>query len=334
MNYQSAVVFPFVVRDVLAPRPSEAEAEHLLGLSAVTLTRLVGADGQGEFWCAQLNDPVCRRISDADSARYGYDMVGRDGEGLYAWAHYIALRPHYTGVFGPDCPDVAADLAYVVDVSLGVDAVFESHKVDWAATVIVGGSSSANEGRPATVEMSQVVGDPATPRRLDGAASAEDLGRGLDKVVAALADLTGTDITEIPRPAEVKARSHSRHRGVGPSYSWDGREMRYHTVDPSDGQLVWWSTADLDEGLFWMADDVARSVALSWARRAPASQTMSDGQVRWMLAIPMWLTLMASLNLEWAEKTRSRIALLRRSSQRSHEQAQDIAFAAARRSVR
>ena len=312
--YDSAVEFPFAVHDVLAGDVPQAELAHLHAVTAFTVSRLMGSDGQGEFWCAQLSSPACRRINEADSARYDHGMLGRDEHGLYAWAHYIALRPHHPGVFRADCAGIAADLAYVVDVSLGADDVFESSKVDWVATVIVSATPAVNRGLSAAAAPPYRAVAVAPSRRLhDGTGSpASHLRQGLDEVIVSLADLTGTVVAQIPRPVEVKARKHSRHRGVGPSYSWDGHEVRYHTLDPVEGQLVWSSTTDLDEALSWMADDVARSVALSWAQRTPAAHTMGAGELRWMLATPMWLTLMTALDSAWAERTRNQIALLRR----------------------
>jgi hypothetical protein len=60
-----------------------------------------------------------------------------------------------------------------------------------------------------------------------------------------------------------------------------------------------------------MVDDVARAVAWVWARRTPAARTMNDDDVQWLLATPMWLTLMTALDASWAAKTRARISALR-----------------------
>ncbi len=77
------------------------------------------------------------------------------------------------------------------------------------------------------------------------------------------------------------------------------------------------STADPEEALYWMVDDVARSLAWSWAQRTPASRTMDRDQVKWLLAVPMWLTLVTALDGgEWARKTRGRISELRKHAQR------------------
>ena len=88
--------------------------------------------------------------------------------------------------------------------------------------------------------------------------------------------------------------------------------MRYHTVDPRRGP-VWQSTADPREALYWMVDDVARSVAWTWARRTPAARMTNDDDVQWLLVAP-WLTLITAsmpaaedTNTDFgAEETRSR----------------------------
>ena len=287
-------------------------------------------------------------------ARYDADYVGVDADGPYVWTHYVALRPHDAGAFGPGVQGVAADFAFVVDLSLGADTFFDSNKVDWVATVIVDGGADADvldtepdpsrhtdrepepdengatgaghepdedpdedeEPEPPARPRPTAVGP--TPREhlaQEGTqVSAEQFGRALDGALATLANLTGTVTADIPRPREVKARKHSRYRGNHPSYSFSGTEVRYHTVDPIRGP-VRVSTTDPGEALYWMVDDAARSLAWTWAQRTPASRMMDRGQVQWLLAAPLWLTLVTALDVRWASKTRTRIAQLRKHAQ-------------------
>lgn len=44
---------------------------------------------------------------------------------------------------------------------------------------------------------------------------------------------------------------------------------------------------------------------------------MDRDQVQWLLAAPLWLTLVTALDVRWAGKTRARIAQLRRHAQTS-----------------
>jgi len=118
--------------------------------------------------------------------------------------------------------------------------------------------------------------------------------------------LSGSVVADIPRPQEVKAHKQPPHRGQAPTYSFTGSEVRYQTVDPIRGEVSV-STADPEEALYWMADDVARSLAWSWAQRTPAARMLDRGQVKWLLAVPMWLTLVTALDVEWGRKTRGRI---------------------------
>lgn len=144
--------------------------------------------------------------------------------------------------------------------------------------------------------------------------SSEQFGRALDGVIATLGGLTGIPISEDPRPTEVKTRKHSHYQGTGPSYSFDGSEMRYHTSDPVHG-LLWRSTSDPDEALYWIADDVARSMAWSWSRRTPSARVMDPFKLRGLLAVPLWQTLMTALDVRWAGRTRVRISEIRREAQ-------------------
>jgi hypothetical protein len=327
--------FPVVVRKVLSSTGPPSELSAAMATYGVTLGCLAGAHGEaehwcGEYWCVQLMQPIKRRIADVDRPRYDAAYVGADEDGLFAWTHYIALRPHAAGAFGPEAQGVVADFAYVVDASLGAGTVFDSTKVDWVATVVVDGSDAegntdlepqpeADEDPepPAAVAAAGVIAPPPPREQLgvQGAeVTAEQFGRALDGVIATLADLTGTPVAEIPRPVEVKARKHSRFRGKGPSYSFAPTEVRYHTVDPIHGP-VWRSSTDPDEALYWMADDVTCSMAWSWAQRTPSARTMDPFKIRWLMAVPMWLTLITALDVRWAGKTRVRISEIRREAQ-------------------
>ena len=143
MDDRGATEFPFVIRDVISTATPQ-ELKEAMATQSVTVSRMAGADGQDEFWCAQLMQPVQRRVEMVDHrARYDADYVGVDAVGPYVWTHYVALRPHDAGAFGPGAQGVAADFAFVVDLSLGADTFFDSSKVDWVATVIIDGGADA-----------------------------------------------------------------------------------------------------------------------------------------------------------------------------------------------
>ncbi|WP_157838284.1 hypothetical protein [Mycolicibacterium aromaticivorans] len=335
VDVQGVAEFPVVVREVLSSTGPQSELDAAMATYAVTLGCLTGAQGEaehwcGEYWCAQLMQPIQRPIADVDRPRYDPAYVGADGDGLFAWTHYIALRPHAAGALEPGAQSVVADFAYVVDASLGAGTVFDSTKVDWVATVVVDAvlaQSAEPEPQPEPEEQAApraplpraAVGQEPSPReqlsQVGSEVSSERFGGALDGVLTTLASLSGSVIGELPRPQEVKARKQSRHRGHGPTYSFTGSEVRYQTVDPVRGEVSV-STADPEEALYWMVDDVARSLAWSWAQRTPASRTMDRDQVKWLLAVPMWLTLVTALDGEWARKTRGRISELRKHAQR------------------
>ena len=333
MNDQGGTGFPFAVREILTTTASHTDLDELVTTYGVTLGSLTDVGGQHHYWCAQLAQPVKRRIDDADDPHLDPAYIGVDDDGPFAWTHYVALRPH-DGAFGPGIPDAVADFAYVVDASLGAGTVFDSTKVDWVATVVVdslgpdhasgpqASPTSSDEPSPSPSgrrepEPPPHSPPPPTPQRPNGprtAFSSEQFSRALDSVIVTLASLTGIPVSEAPRPAEVKARKHSQYQGKGPSYSFDGSEMRYHTADPVHG-LLWRSTADPDEALYWIANDVARSMAWSWARRTPSARVMDSFKLRWLLAVPLWQTLMTALDVQWAGRTRVEISEIRREAQ-------------------
>ena len=342
MDGQDGVGFGFVVREIISgPR----ELEEAAPAQAVTLACLAAADGEGQFWCGQLEQPVKHRIGQTvDPDRYHVDYLDHDEFGPFVWTYYIALQPHDAVAFSPDAHSVVVDLAYVIDPSLGYDTAFDSSKVDWVATVTVEGADAQvipePESEPEVIaepepqpepEPSAPMprAEPVLPAPIEQLAeegtsiSPEQFGHALDGALATLGTLTGTFPLDTPRPREVKARKHSpnRFRGEGPSYSFQANEVRYNTVDPLRGP-VWESTTDPGEALYWMVDDVARSVAWTWARRTPAARTMNDDQVQWLLAAPMWLTLITALDASWAGKTRARISALKKHAQETRRRRQ------------
>ncbi|HEX7825492.1 MAG TPA: hypothetical protein VF477_11360, partial [Mycobacterium sp.] len=305
------------------------ELDEVLATYGVTLVYLTGNDGQDHYWCAELAQPVRRRIDDIDEPHLDLAYVGVDEDGAFAWTHYVALRPH-DGTFGPGVRGAVADLYYVIDRSLSADVVFDLTKVAWAATVVVDGRGPdqatrshalAKTGDEPWSPPSNQAGPPPQPavRSLPlgappAAFSSDQFGRALDGVIAALANLTGIPASEAPRPTEVKARKHSHDKSKGPSYSFDGNEMRYHTSDPLHGPLRR-STTDPDEALYWIANDIARSMAWSWARRTPSARVMDPFKLRWLLAVPLWQTLITALDARWAGRTRAEITEIRRKAQ-------------------
>lgn len=330
MDVEGVAEFPVVVRKVLSSTGPQSELNAAMATYGVTLGCLTGAQGEaehwcGEYWCAQLTQPIQRRITDVDRPRYDAAYVGADEDGLFAWTHYIALRPHTAGAFGPGAHGVVADFAYVVDASLGAGTVFDSTKVDWVATVVVDAELAQSaepqpqpEAEPRAAPPRPAVSQDPSPREQLSAegseVTSERFGGALDGVLATLASLSGSVIGELPRPQEVKARKQPRRRGQGPTYSFTGSAVRYQTVDPVRGEVSV-STTDPEEALYWMVDDVARSLAWSWAQRTPAARTMDRDQVKWLLAVPMWLTLVTALDVEWGRKTRGRISELRSHAQ-------------------
>jgi hypothetical protein len=319
----------FVIREVTAA--SSVQVDEVVGTEAAVLTAMPTTDGQ-TVYCAQLAHPITHQIHPAQRDRYDPAYLAEDHTGTFAWTYFVTVHPHQPAAIHPGTIGVAAELAFVTDLTLSADAYFDPDKVLWAATVVIDAAATADAGAgqpapaapPATAtdqdRPPQATATPAAPAPLgpaasqllhhgDNNASSQQFAHALDAAISTAATLTGLPVDSIPRPQEVKPRKHSRHRGDGPSYSI-GSEFRYHTADPAHG-LIWKSTTDLDEALYWIVDDITRSIAITWAHRTPAAATMNDRQLQWTLAVPFWHTLMTALDPRWEPKTRARIAELR-----------------------
>lgn len=317
-----------VVRDATS---GPAELQLATPVQAVALGKLVSGEGGPAVWCAQLEQPIKHRIGQpADSYRYQADYLDRDELGPFFWVYYIAVKPRAGATVTAQEHSAVAELAYVVDPSLGYDTVLDSTKVDWVGTVTVDfaaeepqtGPQLAPQAHPALPPRPEPppldrthTRTPSPVERLgvDGTEVSTDRFRhALDGAIATIADLTGMSRNDLAHPQEVKAHKHSRarRRDTGALYSFKDTELRYSTTDPIRG-AVWLSTTNPEEALYWMVDDVARLAAFAWAQRCPAARVMSRPQVQWMLAVPMWQTLVAALNAQWATDTRTRISALR-----------------------
>lgn len=319
----------FVIREVTAA--NSVHVDEVAGTEAAVLTAMPTTDGQ-TVYCAQLAQPITHQVDPAQRDRYDPTYLAEDHTGTFAWTYFVTVHPHQPAALHPGAIGVAAELAFVTDLTLSADAYFDPNKVEWAATVVVdaapadtGAEQTAPAAPPATATDQhwppQTAAEPPAPAPLgpaparllqhddDNTVSSQQFAHALDAAISTAATLTGTPDDSIPRPQEVKPRKHSRHRGAGPSYSI-GSEFRYHTADPIHG-LIWRSTTDPEEALYWIVDDVARSIAMTWAHRTPAAATMNDRQLQWTVAVPFWHTLMTALDPRWEAKTRARIAELR-----------------------
>lgn len=315
-----------VVRDATS---GPVELQLATPVQAVTLGSLASGEGGPAVWCAQLEQPIKHRIGQlADSYRYQADYLDRDELGPFFWVYFIAVKPRDGATVTAQKHSAVAELAYVVDPSLGYDTVLDSTKVDWVGTVTVDFAAEEPQAGPLLAQQAQpaIPPHPELPDRthirtpspverlgVDGTeVSTERFRHALDGAIATIADLTGMSRNDLSHPQEVKAHKHSRarRRDTGAAlYSFKDTELRYSTTDPIRG-AVWLSTTNPEEALYWMVDDVARLAAFAWAQRCPASRVMSRAQVQWMLAVPMWQTLVAALNTQWATDTRTRISAM------------------------
>jgi hypothetical protein len=403
----------FVISEVLSGPPELRD--HGAG-RANTVACLTGSDGQGEYWCAQLDIPVQHSLDgDTDLSVFPPELVGEDPFGPYLWVYYLVLRTRDGRLFRPGAYRLAVDVAYVMDLSLSQDTVFNPAKVKWVAVAEI---NAPSEGVPAVyAERPSAPAPVDTPHQSDaaplappveresaapaaesvdepssaplgGIAAAPLPGHGvraelhspaderdprpenraeptagpprhrhdqeapagwppaqdrrpepppsppfsggyppglppvmlgpkefrqqLDATLAALAGLTGQRRLrpEIPCAAELKPGQPPPPQI--PCYSVDSGGLHYHTKDPLQQTWLWRTTRDPQELLYWIIDDVARSVSWSWTQRSPSFSTIPPRQAQETLAMPYWVLLMQSLRPEWGGLTRRTVqAMLR-----------------------
>lgn len=306
----------FVVRE-LTEGPADLAAQLPVAVDALsTLTD----DNGGQYWCVQLDQPVMYRISPGTNPPVNADpqYLAEDGEGLFLWVYVLVLtirggsQPHgghdSTSVAQP-ARTVSIDVGYVVDLSLADDTALDADKVRWTAVAVADITEPhvAGDNMPAADTVAGSGSLPA-PQFNDAAAPAHTqhgladlVNEHITAAIDQLARLAGTNFSsDIPRAVQIT--EHQTPPDNKPAYLIDGTTLRYHTVHPTQG-WHWKITEDPEELVYWVMDDIVRSLARRWAQAAPAAKAMSPSQVDAALWIPYWLTLLAALNPQWRANT-------------------------------
>jgi hypothetical protein len=283
-------VSKFIIRSA-----SSGPADLIAGipLRATTLRCLPDKNGQGEFWCARMEEPLKYRFdSEFDTARCQPEFLGRDDQGQFLWIQIVVVSARGNNRLRPGMRGLPADLAYVVDHTLGQDSVLDRTKIE----------------NVAVVHIDDDIGDHVEPPRTAlQRLSVEDFNMQLLKLVATLATLTGhhPGLDQVPEPIESR---RGRGRRV---YDVRSDNLRYYTFDRATRQWRWHTTTDPDELLYWILEDVADILARAWAHKAPSFKTMDKPQALEVLWMPQWQSLMTALNVEWGKRTGERIESLR-----------------------
>lgn len=307
----------FVVR-ALTTGPADLAAQLPVTLDALsTLTDTHG----GTFWCVQLDQPVIYRFSPGTTPPANADpqFLAEDWDGPFLWVYVLVLTvrdgsSNHTAA-GPDATPprtghgVPINIGYVVDLSLADDVTLDPDKVRWAAVAVadivelddeqhgISGTDSTDDAAPPAVPPAATVATP--PHAQHGIAGL--VNEQIDLAIDQLAQLAGKHFSsDIPRAVQIT--KYEQLPDNKPAYLVEGTTLRYHTVHPTQG-WHWRETEDPDELVYWVMDDIVRSLARRWAHAAPAAKTMSPGQVDATLWVPYWLTLLAALNPQWRANT-------------------------------
>lgn len=286
------------------PRPL---AEHL-PMRASTLKCLPSAQGQDEFWCARLDQPVKYRLDEAfDHRRCQPEFLDTDSDGEFLWITVVVVwASSPDDLLHPGMCGLDVELAYVIDQTLGLDTVFDPAKVDIVGAAVVDDASDAptstsspdvhagsSGGAQATGEA---IGTPShTPFLRDAGAFDDELNR----MVATLAALTGLHPgSDLPRRIAGPA-AEAPKRAV---YGIEPDRLRYFRFDPTAG-WQWSIPKDLDDLLYQVVNDTARELAWRWSDKALAAH--AEGSARRSIATDFWRLLMRALALRTASGTES-----------------------------
>ncbi|MBU8820313.1 immunity 63 family protein [Mycolicibacterium goodii] len=261
-------VSAFSIREL---RAGPVELRRVLPATARVLRKLTGPRGRGELFCARLEQPVKYLLpADFDTRRCQREFLGYEESSPFLWVHIIVVAAHNPGErLHGGMTRFPVDIAYVVDLTLGQDTTLDPAKVDYVAIAEVDDSSE-------NVRKS-------------------DIAESINAIASSLSSLSGLDPgSNAPRPLGAGALSDGQRL-----YEL-GAVFRYYSDDGTGWS--WRLTGDLDEFLYWIADDIARELAWQWAQRAPSFAELDDVQRRALLWVPQWCALMTALNPRWGQR--------------------------------
>lgn len=333
----------FVIQVVRAGPP---ELRDHLPIYGHTLDIRPGPQRDDEFFYASLDQPLKYRYpADFDITRCGAERLDTDELGPFLWITSVALHAHFPGEaphFG--MRGFPVDLNYVVDESLADDTYLDIFKIDRVGIVEIDDATNVEDARvteSAPVDSGRVdsgpvdsapdaevlddewaaaelptaitTPEPAVPAHPPTAepvqplAAPDEFDRDVADIASQLGRLAGNRGDRVVTPERVLAGQPPVHGR--PTYCIGPDTLRYHREDQTAG---WESreTADPDELLYWIADDIASALAWDWAHAAPARNVLSDGEVRRTLWMPYWHIIMHGLRRDWSARTRARIRTL------------------------
>lgn len=301
----------FVIRSA---RTGPPELHSELPVSGYTVGALSSVQGDEQFICANLDQPVKYRFStEFNTGRCQPPRLDSDEHSPFLWVTAVVLQAHMPGE-RPRAGMLAfpVDLFYVVDLSLGADAFLDANKIDHVAVVEIDDATDAyedDEDDDAAVNAEQ-ADNPGSelPSTATPPVSPELFQQKLDDMVAALAALAGDPLGgDFVTPE--RADSEQLPPEQTPAFSLGEDILRYHTFDLKTG-WVWRETTDPAELLYWIVDDIASSLAWRWAQKAPAYGAMTEREAKKTLWMPYWHILMHGLRPDWGTRTRATIRTL------------------------
>lgn len=288
----------FIIRATGAEGAPLPLSEHL-PIRATTLRCLPGADGQGEFWCARLDQPARYRLSEGfDRQRCQAEFLDVDSSGEFLWVTVVVVwanAPHERLHPGMRALDV--QVAYVVDQTLGRDSFFDPAKVDAIGAAVVDDASQPTNSAPSSEQHAERIEVAHAEQSAEAARSRTPVLRDvlefddeLNRMVAALASLTGLH----PGPRSARRARETTH-GIPECavYEIEPDGLRYFRFDRGEG-WQWIVPKNLDDLLYQVVNDTARDLAWRWSEKAPAAR--AGGSRRQAIATDLWRILMTALD--------------------------------------
>lgn len=279
----------------------------------------------GDTYYATLDEPVYFRPDEAFPLdRCDPDLVGHDDHGPYLWITDVVVHPHTPGQRPHrGMTDFPMALSYVLHPTAAADDTLDTTKTAVVAVVLIDDAPTAGQPndqdatptagtlpqQPAPAAPDQHIVDAApTPEqaRTDPERPAASLQQQIDHIKAQLAAIAGAPLPlDHATPTPVRPDTEDHHSGpcysiatVGPAETL----YRYRTRTFPHGTVTRETTA-VDELLYWIADDLARTTAWRRASASPAAATMAEAERLRLIAIPLWHSYMFAIRKDWGYLT-------------------------------
>lgn len=256
----------------------------------------VTSQRRDDCWLAQLDQAIrYHPPAELDRTLLHPLPIHHGPDGDFVWIHQFLIYPRLAGAsIQAGAKSTAVHIHYVVDITARPDGQLDYDKTQYIGTGVID-------------EISLTVAAPLGPPVAPPPAAAEPPWLISGHAFRCELDVTVAQLATLARahPRSIPGEGAHRASDTGAFYVIEPTKLTYSTVDPENGPHVR-DTTDPDDLLYWIVDDLARTLAYE-AATANTAYSHAAGDIRnlWLLH---WTYLMAAISPDWGVRTHTRLA--------------------------